>query len=75
MSAKAANPRRRSSARARPQLVAALGLALLGALAGCQTRPTTVELYPEDDAAPRQVMDLMFMQRLTLPDNFVLRPD
>ncbi|MCA9717720.1 MAG: PQQ-binding-like beta-propeller repeat protein, partial [Myxococcales bacterium] len=37
--------------------------------------PTTVELYPEDDAAPRQVMDLMFMQRLTLPDNFVLRPD
>ena len=66
------NSHRRSLA---PGAALALTLTLGASLTACHSRGASVELYPENDAAARQVVELVFKQRLTLPDNFVLRPD
>lgn len=47
---------------------------LLGA-ASCGPPEPTVILHPGSDPAARQTFSIAFSQRITLPDNFVLRPD
>ena len=47
---------------------------LLGAVA-CQPSDKVVVIHPERGDAARDVFSVDFMQRITLPDLFVLRPD
>ena len=53
-------------------------LALAGillSLQGCGLSDPGVVLYPSPHDGARDVLSLAFQQRITLPDNFVLRPD
>lgn len=51
-----------------------LAASLVGALA-CRPRPEVVRIHREGSDAARDVMAVDFTQQVTLPDNFVLRPD
>ncbi len=48
---------------------------LATALAGCSRAAPDVVLYPSSGDAARRVLSLEFQRQITLPDNFVLRPD
>lgn len=54
-------------------LATALGLAGLGA--ACHPDEKVIVMHPELSDAARDVLSIAFTQQITLPDNFVLRPD
>jgi len=42
---------------------------------GCAPHEKILLLYPEESNAARHVLDVEFMQQITLPENFIMRPD
>lgn len=52
----------------------AVALALF-AVGGCRPRDEVVRIHAEGSDAAREVAAIDFTQQITLPDNFVLRPD
>ena len=53
-----------------------LGLAVLSVCTlGCAQRPDVVLIHNESSEAAKHVVELEFTTTLTMPDNFVLRPD
>jgi outer membrane protein assembly factor BamB len=52
----------------------AIGLCLAAA-AGCRPRAEVVRIHQQGSDAAREVVAVDFTQQITVPDNFVLRPD
>ena len=53
----------------------ALAFALAGAISGCGPKEKVIVVHPEGSDAARDLFRVAMLREITLPDNFVLRPD